>query len=123
MNGAQLAPRGQRAAAGTGVAAAVLFGGWAVRVGGTARGPLSAGALALLAAFVVAGRRVEWTRLPRAARVALGALALFAAWSFLSIAWAGARGEAWEAADRVLIYLTVFALFAVLPWTATQATG
>jgi hypothetical protein len=123
MNGAQLAPRGQRAAAGTGVAAVVLFGWWAVRDGGTTPGPLYAGALVLLAALVVAGSRVEWARLPRAARVALCALALFAAWSFLSIAWAGARGDAWEAADRVMIYLTVFALFAVLPWTATQATG
>ncbi len=123
MNGAQLAPRGQRAAAGTGLAVAVLFGWWAVREGGTTPGPLYAGALALLAALVVAARRVEWTRLPRAARVALCALALFTAWSFLSITWADARGDAWEAADRVLIYLTVFALFAVLPWTATQATG
>ena len=123
MNGAQLAPRGQRAAAGTGVAAVVLFGWWAVREGGTTPGPLYAGALALLALLVVAVRRIEWTRLPRAARVALCALALFTAWSFVSIAWAGARGDAWEAADRVLIYLTVFALFAVLPWTATQATG
>ena len=123
MNGAQLAPRGQRAAAGTGVAAVVLFGWWAVRDGGTTPGPLYAGALALLATLLVAGRRVEWTRLPRATRVALCALALFAAWSFLSIAWAGARGDAWDAADRVLIYLTVFALFAVLPWTTTQATG
>ena len=123
MNGAQLAPRGQRAAAGTGVAAVGLFGWWALSEGGTTPGPLYAGALALLAALVVAGRRVEWARLPRAARAALCTLALFAAWSFLSIAWAGARGDAWEAADRVLIYLTVFALFAVLPWTATQATG
>ena len=123
MNGAQLAPRGQRAAAGTGVAVVVLFGWWAVREGGTTPGPLYAGALVLLAALVVAGRGVEWARLPRAARVALCSLALFTAWSFLSIAWAGARGDAWEAADRVLIYLTVFALFAVLPWTVTQATG
>jgi hypothetical protein len=123
MNGAQLARRGQRAAAGTGVAAAVLFGWWAVNEGGTTPGPLYAGALALLAALVVAARRVEWARVPRAARWALCALALFTAWSFLSIAWAGARGDAWEAADRALIYLTVFALFAVLPWTTTQATG
>ena len=35
MNGAQLAPRGQRAAAGTGAAVAVLFCWWAVREGGT----------------------------------------------------------------------------------------
>src|SRR5688572_17497774 len=121
MNGAQLAPRGQRAATGTGVAVAALFGWWAVREGGTTPGPLCAGALALLAALVVAARRVEWARMPRPARWALCALALFTAWSFVSISWAGARGDAWEAADRALIYLTVFALFAAVPWTATQA--
>jgi tetratricopeptide (TPR) repeat protein len=71
----------------------------------------------------VAGRRVEWARVPRPARWALCTLALFTAWSFLSITWAGARGDAWEAADRALIYLVVFTLFAVLPWTSTQATG
>jgi hypothetical protein len=123
MNGAQLAPRGQRAAAGTGVAVAVLLAWWAVREGGTAPGPLCAGALLLLAALVVAGRGAEWSRMPRPARWALCALALFTAWSFLSITWAGARGDAWAAADRALIYLIVFALFAVLPWTPTQATG
>ena len=123
MNGAQLAPRGQRAAAGTGVAVAVLFAWWAAREGGTAPGPLGAGALILLAALVVAGRGAEWGRMPRPARWALCALALFTAWSFLSIAWAGARGDAWAAADRALIYLIVFALFAVLPWTPTQASG
>jgi tetratricopeptide (TPR) repeat protein len=123
MNGAQLAPRGQRAAAGTGVAVAMLFGWWAVRDGGTTPGPLCAGALALLAALAVAGRRVEWARMPRPARWALCTLALFTAWSFLSIAWARAQGDAWEAADRALIYLVVFALFAVLPWTETRATG
>ena len=123
MNGAQLAPRGQRAAAGTGVAVAVLFGWWAVREGGTTPGPLYAGALALLAALVVAGRRVEWARLPRSgAPGALRARAVHGV-ELPSIAWAGARGDAWDAADRVLIYLTVFALFAALPWTATQASA
>lgn len=123
MHGAQLAPRGQRAAAGTGAAVAVLFGWWAIREGGTTPGPLCAGALALLIALVVAGRRVGWALVPRPARWALVALALFTAWSFLSIVWADARGDAWEAADRALIYLVVFTLFAVLPWTATQAIG
>jgi tetratricopeptide (TPR) repeat protein len=123
MNGAQLAPRGQRAAAGTGAAVALLFGWWALREGGTTPGPLCAGALALVAALVVAARRVEWARVPRPARWALCALALFTAWSFLSIAWAGARGDAWEAADRALVYLVAFTLFAALPWTDTQAVG
>ena len=39
-------------------------------------------------------------------------------WSFLSIVWAQARGDAWDGANRALLYLTVFALFALLPWRA-----
>src|SRR5450759_1335576 len=42
---------------------------------------------------------------------ALAFFALFTLWSFLSIAWAGVRGDAWDGANRTLFYLTVFALF------------
>lgn len=46
--------------------------------------------------------------------------AAFAAWSLLSIAWAGVPGDAWEGANRVLVYVAVFALFALPPWRATS---
>ncbi len=50
--------------------------------------------------------------MPLGIRVALGCLAAFTALSYLSILWAGAPGDAWEGANRTLLYLLVFALFA-----------
>jgi O-antigen ligase len=44
-------------------------------------------------------------------RIALGCLAAYTALGFLSILWAGTPGDAWEGADRTLLYLLVFALF------------
>ena len=51
----------------------------------------------------------------------MAALAAFAAWCFVSLLWADARGDAWDAANRALLYATVFALFAVLPWGRRDA--
>jgi tetratricopeptide (TPR) repeat protein len=45
-------------------------------------------------------------------KVALGCLTWYTALSFLSILWAGSPGDAWEGANRTLLYLIVFALFA-----------
>jgi tetratricopeptide (TPR) repeat protein len=45
-------------------------------------------------------------------RVALGCLAGYTALSYLSILWAAVPGDAWEGANRTLLYLLVFALFA-----------
>lgn len=42
-------------------------------------------------------------------------LAAFTAWSFLSIAWADVKGDAWDGANRTLLYLCVFALFVWRP--------
>jgi hypothetical protein len=60
----------------------------------------------------VPGRPAAW---------AATALAAFTVWSFLSLAWAEARGDAWDGANRTLLYLTVFALFALIPWRPTEA--
>jgi tetratricopeptide (TPR) repeat protein len=67
--------------------------------------------LALLAIAVLAapGRMAG---ISGAARLALAALAAYTAFSYLSILWADAPGEALEGADRTLLYLLVFALFA-----------
>ena len=65
----------------------------------------------------------SYRQLLRPARWALAALAGFTAWSCCSIAWADARGEAWDGANRTLLYLTVFALFALVPWTAGEAAA
>ena len=78
------------------------------------------GALALvgLLALLVFGVPQLFRTLPR---VALAALALFAAytvWTALSITWAADKGEAWDAANRTLLYLTVYAIFLLWPWRA-----
>ena len=44
--------------------------------------------------------------------LALGCLAGYTALSFISIVWAAVPGDAWEGANRALLYLLVFALFA-----------
>jgi hypothetical protein len=52
---------------------------------------------------------------------AIALLGAFTAWSFLSIAWAGVKGDAWDGANRTLLYLTVYAAFALLSWRARDA--
>lgn len=56
-----------------------------------------------------------------AVRVAVLCLALYTALSFLSILWAQVPGDAWEGADRTLVYLFVFCLFALWPQSAASA--
>src|SRR5688572_16792760 len=113
----------ERPAAGkaAGVLAIVLFAWWATADGGYAPGAWYPGALLVLAAL--AGCFRSYRTLPRSAQWALAAFAGFTVWSFCSIAWADARGEAWDGANRTLLYLTVFALFAGVAWTAGEAAA
>ena len=76
--------------------------------------------LAILTAVLVLQPRAR-SRLPRAASVALVALAAYLAWSYLSMTWAQVPGWALEGSNRTLLYLLLFALFLVLPWTAETA--
>jgi tetratricopeptide (TPR) repeat protein len=57
----------------------------------------------------------------RAAVAAIVFLLAFTVWSFASIAWSDVRGDAWDGANRTLLYLVVYVLFALLPWTAATA--
>jgi O-antigen ligase len=59
---------------------------------------------------------------PKPVLVALGLLAAYTAWSYLSITWASQQGPAWDGANRTALYLTVFALFALWPFEARGAT-
>jgi tetratricopeptide (TPR) repeat protein len=59
---------------------------------------------------------------PVAVRIALACLGLYTALSFLSILWAAVPGDAWEGANRTLLYLLVFALFALWPQRGSAAT-
>jgi hypothetical protein len=69
------------------------------------------GALLLVSLLVVpaAGRP------PRLVLVAAGLLTGYAAWSYLSIAWAQQTADAWDGANRTLLYAVVFALFSFWP--------
>jgi hypothetical protein len=104
-----------------GALALAVFAWWAANEGGAAPGAWYPGALLFLAALVAVARPHAIRRLPAPARWALALLAAYTAWSFLSIAWADAPGDAWDGANRTLLYLTVFALFAAVPWRSAEA--
>lgn len=96
---------------------------WAIQDGGYDPSTWYWGALLLLATLTAAvlGPRRTALRLTRASVVALVAFGLYVVWSYLSISWAGSRGDALQGSNRALLYLLVFALMSVLPWTAEGA--
>lgn len=55
---------------------------------------------------------------PRSRLVALSLwlFGAYTAWSFLSITWAEVKGDAWDGANRTLLYLVVYSLVVLLPW-------
>jgi hypothetical protein len=59
--------------------------------------------------------------LSRASALAIGLFGLYVAWSYLSITWAQYPGAALEGSNRALLYLLVFALMTLLPWTPRTA--
>lgn len=79
--------------------------------------PGALGLLGLLVLLLVAAPQLIST-LPRTALAALGLLAVFTLWSWVSIAWAEDKGEAWDAANRTLLYLAVYGIFLLWPWRA-----
>jgi len=94
--------------------ALALFVVWATDQAGYpvthwAPGGLLVLALLGLTAVIVGPRLAE---MPRSVAVALAAFAAYTAFGYLSIAWAAVPGDAWEGANRTLLYLVVFALFA-----------
>ena len=99
----------------TALAALAILVAWATDQGGYPLTHWAPGGLAIasLLALSLAAVRVRARELPVAVQVALGCLAAYTALSFLSILWAGAPGDAWEGANRTLLYLLVFALFAL----------
>jgi hypothetical protein len=86
---------------------------WSTDQGGYFQRTWYPGTVLLLGVLIAtaAGAPTSFRGLPRSAQTALGALAVFTAWSFLSISWADAQGPAWDAANRALLYLVLFALF------------
>jgi hypothetical protein len=108
-----------------GLAAVGVFLVWASAQGGYSPVHWYPGALyflGLLAVVLVAypGAR---TGIPRLLVGAIASLAAFALWSYLSIAWAEVPGDAWDGANRTLLYVTVYALFALVPWRTGAAVS
>ncbi|HEX3563073.1 MAG TPA: O-antigen ligase family protein [Solirubrobacterales bacterium] len=103
--------------------AVAVFVLWAIFDGGVPATKSWPGALFLLGLLVATlfGYRRHLPAIPRPAVWAIGLLAGFAAWNFLSITWADDQGAAWDGANRCLLYLTVFGLFALMPWSARTA--
>jgi O-antigen ligase len=71
------------------------------------------GSLIVLGLLVIAALTVPAGEVPGLVKVAALALAAYAAWSYLSIAWADQKGDAWDGANRTLLYAITFALFAI----------
>jgi hypothetical protein len=97
--------------------AIVLFIVWATTEAGYPLTHWGPGALIVLVLLGLAVTLVglHWSRLPLPVRIAVCALAGYTALSYASILWAGETGVAWEGANRTLLYLLVFALFACWP--------
>jgi hypothetical protein len=95
---------------------------WAVQDGGYDTATWYWGALLLLATVVgVLLLRRDSLNLSRTTRRALCAFALYVAWSYLSITWAGSKGDALDGSNRALMYLLMFTLVVALPWTTRAA--
>ncbi len=103
--------------------AIVVFVVWATSQAGYPLTHWAPGALVLLALLIVALAAVplRWASVPFPVKLALGCLAAYTALSYFSILWAAAPGEAWEGANRTLLYLFVFALFALWPGRGSSA--
>ncbi|HSZ69064.1 MAG TPA: O-antigen ligase family protein [Solirubrobacteraceae bacterium] len=105
------------------LAALVLMVVWASSDAGYPLTHWAPGALIVLALLAIAllAVRPRVAEIPLAVRIALLCLAAYTALSFLSILWAGVPGDAWEGANRTLLYLLVFALFACWPQRGASA--
>ena len=101
-----------------------VFLWWAVADGGYAPTTWYPGALLflvlLLAIAVWPARR---TPLQPPARLAVVLVGCLAVWTFLSIAWADVKGDAWDGANRTLLYGSVYAAFALPRWRPVQVAG
>jgi hypothetical protein len=105
-----------------GYAAVALMLIWAEHDGGYDQDTWYWGALGVLLLVVVCSVRLApQRRLSRPLRWAFGLFGAYVVWSYISISWAGSPGDALDGSNRTLLYLLVFALFAILPWTAGTA--
>jgi O-Antigen ligase/Tetratricopeptide repeat len=105
------------------LAAVVLLIVWATSQAGYPLTHWAPGGLILLALLAIAlgAAPLRFAEIPVTVKVALACLALYTALSYFSILWADVPGDAWEGANRTLLYLIVFALFAL--WRGRGASA
>jgi tetratricopeptide (TPR) repeat protein len=103
--------------------AVALFVVWATDQGGYPVTHWAPGGLIVLALLGIAAGAlgVRPREVPWPVKLALVSLAAYTGLSFLSIAWAGSPADAWDGANRTLLYLLVFTLFAWWPHTGRSA--
>ncbi len=107
-----------------GLVAAGVFVAFAADEGGFAATTWLPGAIFLVVlAAVATGAQGSRLRVGWPVLAAVAALAAFVGWNFLSIAWADNQGLAYDGANRALLYLAVFALFALWPWRPRGAAA
>lgn len=106
-----------------GTIALAVFFVFEVKGGGYAAVTWYPGALVFLALATFSARSHlrRGTRLSRAAAVATTTFGLYTVWSFLSIIWADAKGDALDGSNRTLLYFLVFVFFALTPWRLSTA--
>lgn len=106
------------------LAAFALFVVWATSQAGYPLTHWAPGGLIVLVLLAIALLVVplHLAEIPTPVKLALGCLAAYTVLSFLSILWADVPGDAWEGANRSLLYLLVFALFALWRGRGASAT-
>jgi len=118
-----LVSRGRRdevASFGLAAVAIVVFCVWCVHDGGFATEEWLPGTLLVIALVVTSLASAAVRSRLAAAPFAPVLFGLYAVWSFASIGWAQVRGDAWDGANRTLLYAAVFMLFAGLPLGRTS---
>ncbi|HWX46127.1 MAG TPA: O-antigen ligase family protein [Solirubrobacteraceae bacterium] len=123
MTARLIAPLREAPATVPALGALVLMAVWATDQAGYPLTHWAPGGLIVLAllAIALAAAPLRLAEIPLAVRIAVGCLAAYTALSYLSILWAGVPGDAWEGANRTLLYLLVFALFACWPQRGVTA--
>jgi hypothetical protein len=98
---------------------------WAAHDGGYDADTWYWGALVVLAlvAAMLGGLFGRLRELATPTKIGIAGFGLYVAWSFLSITWAGYKGDALNGSNRALLYLLVFALFCLSRLTVKAALG
>ncbi|MHB8658216.1 MAG: O-antigen ligase family protein [Solirubrobacteraceae bacterium] len=98
---------------------------WTAHDGGYDQDTWYWGTLVLLGCLVLGAwtSRGRIASLPTAMLVAVAAFGLYVAWSYASITWAASPGDALSGSNRALLYLEVFTVLSLAPWTVARAAA